>query len=530
MGKIKIFGISLGTSWILFVGIFFGHLGLEIDAPTLQFIKEVALVVFIYAIGMQVGPGFFASFKQEGFTLNLLAAMIIFLGVGITYVIHIVADIPIETMTGIMAGAVTNTPSLGAAQETYHTISSTNNPDIGMGYAIAYPMAIFGIILTFGLIRFIFKINFEKEKQSIEIDKNSKLIEANVYSLQVVNPQIFGKSVKNIKSIVPDKEFIISRIQHASTGKIEMAQFDTILNENDKILIVTNEANIDIFVTMIGNKIKMSDKDWTKLNSQFVSRRFVVSQSNVNGKTVGQLKLRSLYGVNISRINRAGLEFVATPGLKIQIGDRVTVVGDVKGVKTVEKILGNSVRSLNSPNLLNIFLGIIIGVILGNISFNLPGVPYPLKLGLSGGVLISSILMSSFGARYKLITYNTSSAILMLREMGITLFLACIGLSAGKTFVSTLLGGGYMWALYGAIITIIPILLVGIIGRAYFKLNYFTLVGLIAGSMTFAPSLAFSKATKDSNISAVKYTTVFPLTMFLRVITPQLMILFFMGG
>ncbi len=525
MSKIKIFGVSLGTAWILFIGIFFGHLGFEIDAPTLQLTKEVSMAIFIYAIGMQVGAGFFASLKRGGLTLNILASFAVLLSILITYAIHLISGTPIATMVGVMSGAVTNTPGLGAAQETYRSITNTNNTSIAMGYALAYPMAIIGIIITFAIIRFAFKINYEKENQDLEDNKNIKRIEAHVYSLQVINPQIFGKSIHYVKSIVEKKEFLISRIQHADTGKIEMAQSDTILNQNDKILIVANEANIDMLTTLIGSEIQMSDKDWTKLNSRFISRRLIVSQANINGKRIGQLRLRNLYGVNISRITRSGLSFVASPDLTIQMGDRVTVVGEEKGVAQAEKVLGNSIKTLNNPNLLIIFLSVALGVLLGSFSFNIPGMPQPLKLGVSGGVLISSILMSNFGVRYKLITYNPASATLLLREIGISVFLVCVGLSAGKGFVDTFVNGGYIWTLYGAAITIIPILVIGIIGRAYFKLNYFTLVGLLSGSMTLAAAISFSKETKDNNISAVKYTTVFPLTMLLRVIAPQLMLL-----
>ncbi len=525
LGKIKIFGISLGTAWILFFGLFCGHLGFEVDAQMLQFTKEISMTIFIYAIGMQVGPGFFSSFKEGGIRLNVLASFAVLLSVLITYFIHMFTGTPIETMVGVMSGAVTNTPGLGAAQETYRSMAGQNNPSIAMGYALAYPMAIMGIILTFAFIRYIFKINYEKETKAIEENRASKRIDASVYSLEVINPQIFGKSVRHIKNIVENKKFVISRILHADTGRIEMAQSDTILNENDKILIVANGTNIDILTALIGNTIEMNDKDWTKLNSQFISRRIIVSKANINGKTIGQLKLRNLYGVNISRIHRADLSFVATPDLELQIGDRVTVVGEEKGVAKAKEILGDSVRTLNDPNLLNIFLGIAVGVILGSISFQLPGVPQPLKLGISGGVLIASILISSFGAHYKIITYNPTSATMMLRELGIALFLTCVGLSAGKGFVATFIDGGYIWTLYGAAITIIPILIIGIIARVYFKLNYFTLVGLLAGSMTMAAALAFSKETKDSNIAAVKYTTVFPFVMLLRVITPQLMLL-----
>ncbi|MBS9765982.1 MAG: putative transporter [Flavobacteriaceae bacterium] len=527
LGKIKIFGISLGMAWILFAGIFFGHLGLEVDMSTLQFIKQVSMVVFIYAIGMQVGPGFFASFKEGGITLNILAVSVVFIGVLITYLIHIISGTPIEIMVGIMSGAVTNTPGLGAAQETYQSITGHSNSSIAMGYAVAYPMAITGIIITFGLIRWIFKINYKQEEEELLKAQNSNRIEAKVYSLEVVNPQIFGKNIKYIQSVIKNS-FVISRIQHFNTGQIEMVKSETILNKNDKILIVANEENLDILTTIIGNKIEMTDKDWTKLNSQIVSRRFIVSQPKINGKTIRQLNLRSLYGVNISRINRAGLNIIATPDLKIQIGDRVTVVGEEKALLSTKKVLGDSIRTLNTPNLFNIFLGVALGVILGSISFTIPGVPQAMKLGISGGVLISSILISNFGAKYKLIIYNPASTTLMLREMGIAMFLVCVGLSAGKNFINILLDGGYIWTLYGGIITILPLLIVGVIGRWYCKLNYFTLVGLLSGSVTLAAALAFSKETSDNPTPAVKYTTVFPLTMLLRVIIPQLILLFFL--
>ncbi len=527
LGRVKIFGVSLGVAWVLFAGIFFGHLGLEIDMPTLQFIKQASMVMFIYAIGMQVGPSFFASFKEGGITLNILAVSVVFLGVIITYLIHIISGTPIEIMVGIMSGAVTNTPGLGAAQETYKSITGHGNSSIAMGYAVAYPMAITGIIIVFGLIRWIFKINYKEEEENLLKAQNSNRIEAKVYSLEVVNPQIFGKNIVEIQSIIKSS-FVISRIQYFNTGQIEMVKSETILNENDKILIVSNEENIDIITTLIGNRIEMTDKDWAKLNSQIVSRRLIVSQSNINGKTIRQLNLRNLYGVNISRVNRAGLNIIATSNLKIQIGDRVTVVGEEKALMRVKEVLGNSLKTLDTPNLFNIFLCVALGVILGSISFTIPGVPQAMKLGVSGGVLISSIFISNFGARYKLIIYNPASTTLMFREIGIAMFLVCVGLSAGKNFVSILLDGGYVWILYGGIITILPLLIVGIIGRWYFKLNYFTLVGLLSGSLTSATALAFSKETSDNPTPAVKYTTVFPLTMLLRVIIPQLILLFFL--
>ncbi|SEA46954.1 putative transport protein [Porphyromonadaceae bacterium KH3R12] len=527
LGKVKIFGISLGTTWILFFGIFLGHIGLQVDENILHFLKEFGLILFIYSIGMQVGPSFFSSFKQGGITLNILASGVVLLGVLITYIIHLVTGLPIATMVGILSGAVTNTPGLGAAQQTYTDVMGTTDPTIATAYAVAYPLGVVGIILSIVLFRHIFKVNFAKENSTLDGNDASKMTEAHMYSLQVMNPSIFGKNIREVKRLI-DKEFVISRVLYAKTGVLDVPQTKTILEENDKILVVSNLKNIDVIEAFIGQRIDMDRSEWNKLDSQLVSRRISITKPAINGRSIGSLKLRNLFGINITRVNRAGVDLIADSRLQLQLGDRVTVVGSEESIANVEKFLGNSLKRLREPNLISIFIGIALGVLLGSIPFMIPGIPQPVKLGLAGGPLIVAILISKFGPKYKLITYTTMSANLMLREIGIALFLACVGLGAGENFVETVVNGGYKWVGYGVIITVVPLLVIGTIGRKVYKLNYFTLMGLIAGSMTDPPALSYANATAGNDMPAVSYATVYPLTMFLRVITAQLLILLFL--
>lgn len=527
LGKVKIFGISLGTTWILFFGIFLGHIGLQVDENILHFLKEFGLILFIYSIGMQVGPSFFSSFKQGGITLNILASGVVLLGVLVTYIIHLVTGLPIATMVGILSGAVTNTPGLGAAQQTYTDVMGTTDPTIATAYAVAYPLGVVGIILSIVLFRYIFKVNFAKENSTLDGNDASKMTEAHMYSLQVMNPSIFGKNIREVKRLI-DKEFVISRVLYAKTGVLDVPQTKTILEENDKILVVSNLKNIDVIEAFIGQRIDMDRSEWNKLDSQLVSRRISITKPAINGRSIGSLKLRNLFGINITRVNRAGVDLIADSRLQLQLGDRVTVVGSEESIANVEKFLGNSLKRLREPNLISIFIGIALGVLLGSIPFMIPGVPQPVKLGLAGGPLIVAILISKFGPKYKLITYTTMSANLMLREIGIALFLACVGLGAGENFVETVVNGGYKWVGYGVIITVVPLLVIGTIGRKVYKLNYFTLMGLIAGSMTDPPALSYANATAGNDMPAVSYATVYPLTMFLRVITAQLLILLFL--
>lgn len=527
LGKIKIFGISLGTTWILFFGIFLGHLGLAIDPNVLHFLKEFGLILFIFSIGMQVGPSFFSSFKQGGITLNLLATGVVLLGVLTTYIIHVVTGIPIATMVGILSGAVTNTPGLGAAQQTYTDVTGTVDPTIATAYAVAYPLGVVGIIMSIVLFRYIFRINFAKENSELDDKGESKMTEANMFSLLVENPSIFGKNIREIKHLI-QKEFVISRVLHVRTQELVVPKTQTVLNEGDKVLVVSNLKNIEVIEAMIGQRIEMGKEEWNKLDSQLVSRRISITKSAINGRSIGSLRLRNLFGINITRVNRAGMDLIADSRLQLQLGDRVTVVGSEESILNVEKFLGNSLKRLREPNLISFFIGIALGVLVGSIPFIIPGIPQPVKLGLAGGPLIVAILISKFGPKYKLVTYTTMSANLMLREIGIAIFLACVGLGAGGNFVETVVNGGYVWIGYGVIITVVPLLIIGTIGRKVYKLNYFTLMGLIAGSMTDPPALSYANTAAGNDIPAVSYATVYPLTMFLRVISAQLLILIFL--
>lgn len=528
LGKIKIFGVSLGITLVLFVGIIMGHFGITINTHVIHFFKEFGLILFVYSVGMQVGPGFFSSFKEGGVTLNMLATGIVLLGVIIALVLHFITGIPIPTMVGILSGAVTNTPGLGAAQQAYSDMYGVSDNSIPLGYAVAYPLGVVGIILSIIVIRYIFRISFQKENEQLEKAETSHSNEAIPISLIVKNPAIFNKTVAEISALLEHTDFVISRIWRDSDKKIDIASANTVLHENDKIFVITTEPNAEKIKIFIGEAIDMERKQWIRMESQFVNRRILITKPELNGKRLGDLKLRKLYGINITRINRAGVDLVAKPNLTLQVGDRVNVVGTETAVSNVEKVLGNSMKRLNEPNLITIFVGIALGIILGSIPFSFPGIPQPVKLGLAGGPLIVAILISRFGYHYKLITYTTQSANLMLREIGIAMFLACVGLSAGEGFVDTIVNdGGVAWIGYGFIITVVPLLVIGCVARYFFKVNYFTLMGLIAGSTTDPPALAYSNATAGNDAPSVGYATVYPLTMFLRVLTAQLMILFF---
>lgn len=528
LGKVKIFGISLGITLILFVGILLGHFGFRLNNEIAHFFKEFGLILFVFSVGMQVGPGFFSSFKKGGITLNMLACGIVLLGAATTIVIHFVTGVPAATMVGIMSGAVTNTPGLGAAQQAYSDLFGQTDPTIALGYAVAYPLGVVGIILSMLFVRYVFRIRMDKEAEMIAEDESKQIHGATPISLIVKNPAVFGKTIGSLSALLEHREFVISRIWIKEINKIEIATADTVLHEDDKIFVITTEHDTETIKTFIGQEIEMDRKQWIPADSQFISRRVVITKPELNGKRLGELQLRRLHAINITRINRAGVDLVAAPGLTLQIGDRLTVVGSEPAVAKVTEILGNSMKRLDEPNLITIFVGIALGIILGSIPIAFPGIPQPVKLGLAGGPLIVAILISRFGYRYKLITYTTQSANLMLREVGIALFLACVGLSAGEGFVDTIVNqGGLSWIGYGFLITTIPLLIIGSIGRYFYKINYFTLMGLIAGSTTDPPALAYANATAGNDSPAVGYATVYPITMFLRVLTAQLMILFF---
>lgn len=528
LGKIKVFGVSLGITLVLFVGIILGHFGFTINHNVIHFFKEFGLILFVYSVGMQVGPGFFSSFKQGGITLNMLACGIVFLGVLTAVILHYATGIPMPTMVGILSGAVTNTPGLGAAQQAFSDMHGVSDNTIALGYAVAYPLGVIGIILSIILIKYIFRVSFDKENEQLNSEDSSHTNEAKPISLIVKNPAIFNKTVAELSNLLEHRDFVISRVWRDSNKQIEIASANTVLQENDKVFVITTETDAETIKTFIGEEIDMERKQWIRMESQFINRRILITKPELNGKRLGQLKLRKLYGINITRINRAGVDLVAKPGLTLQVGDRVNVVGIETAVSNVEKVLGNSMKRLNEPNLITIFVGIALGIVLGSIPISFPGIPQPVKLGLAGGPLVVAILISRFGYHYKLITYTTQSANLMLREIGITLFLACVGISAGDGFVDTIVNnGGFAWIGYGFIITFVPLMIIGCIGRYFCKVNYFTLMGLIAGSTTDPPALAYSNATAGNDAPSVGYATVYPLTMFLRVLTAQLLILFF---
>ena len=528
LGKIKVFGVSLGITLVLFVGIILGHFGFTINHNVIHFFKEFGLILFVYSVGMQVGPGFFSSFKQGGITLNMLACGIVFLGVLTAVILHYATGIPMPTMVGILSGAVTNTPGLGAAQQAFSDMHGVSDNTIALGYAVAYPLGVIGIILSIILIKYIFRVSFDKENEQLNSEDSSHTNEAKPISLIVKNPAIFNKTVAELSNLLEHRDFVISRVWRDSNKQIEIASANTVLQENDKVFVITTETDAETIKTFIGEEIDMERKQWIRMESQFINRRILITKPELNGKRLGQLKLRKLYGINITRINRAGVDLVAKPGLTLQVGDRVNVVGTETAVSNVEKVLGNSMKRLNEPNLITIFVGIALGIVLGSIPISFPGIPQPVKLGLAGGPLVVAILISRFGYHYKLITYTTQSANLMLREIGITLFLACVGISAGDGFVDTIVNnGGFAWIGYGFIITFVPLMIIGCIGRYFCKVKYFTLMGLIAGSTTDPPAFAYSNATAGNDAPSVGYATVYPLTMFLRVLTAQLLILFF---
>lgn len=521
LAKIKVAGVSLGITWILFVGIVFGHFDMTLNEHLLHFMKEFGLILFVYSIGLQVGPGFFSAFKKGGLTLNLLAMLVVFLGVVITIILHFVTGTPITTM--VLSGAVTNTPGLGAAQQANSDLNGIDAPEIALGYAVAYPLGVVGIILSLIALKYILRINTKTEEAEAERGLGHiQELTVRPISFEIRNEAIDGKKIKDIRPLM-NRDFVISRVQYHDGQGTELANSDTVLHLNDKILVISTPKDIEAISVFFGKQI---DMQWEQLDKKLISRRILITKPELNGKMLSQLKIRNNFGASITRVNRSGVDLVAAPQLQLQMGDRVTIVGSELAVSHAEKVLGNSMKRLDHPNLIPIFLGIALGCILGSTPFVFPGIPQPVKLGLAGGPLIVSILISRFGPQYKMITYTTMSANLMLREIGISLFLACVGLGAGKGFVETVIyDGGYVWVGYGVIITIVPLLIAGLVGRYVFKLNYYTLIGVLGGSTTNPPALAYSNDLTSCDAPAVGYATVYPLTMFLRVLTAQILIL-----
>ncbi len=532
LGRFKLKGISLGATWILFVGILMSHLGFQMDGEMLHFLKEFGLILFVFSIGLQVGPGFFHSFKEGGVKLNLLATCLVLLAVLTTYVIHLVTGENIQTMTGVMSGAVTNTPGLGAAQQTFQEISiqngvsqelaSKNASSLASAYALAYPMGVLGVILVIIFLKSIFKIDLKKEREILEADDNH--IEAAVRVIfRIENPALYNKEIQEVDKQISNK-FVISRIH--SQGTVESPIRTTVLHQGDEVLVITSSDSVEVVKTLFGQEIEYKKDVWDKYDSSVTIKKMTISKSSLTGKRLKSLRIRSAYGVNVTTINRAGAKIPASPNLKLQMGDVITVVGSESALKKVAKVVGNSMTSLSHPNLIPIFIGIGLGVLLGSIPFRIPGIPQAIKLGLAGGPLIVAILVGYFGPKLKITTYTTTSANMMIREIGISIFLAAVGLGAGETFVSSIMNGGYYWVLYGMLITIIPTLIIGVVSRVVFKLNFYQICGLISGGCTNPPVLAFSQNAYGTNHTSISYAAVYPLTMFLRVLVAQLMILF----
>ena len=527
LSRIKIGGVSLGVTWVLFVGIVASHFGLVLDATTSHFVKEFGLILFIYSIGLQVGPGFFASFRKGGITLNLLASGIILLGSFIAYLIHVLTGENLFAMIGVLYGAVTNTPGLGAAQQTYSDMhDGASNAIFAQGYAVAYPLGVVGIILAIVLLRLIFRINFKDEQRLYDHNNSMESEQLQAVTLEVTNDAVCGRTIQEL-SQVSGREIVATRLLHRQTEKVELVKAESTLQKGDRLFIVSKPEDINAFTILLGRKLENVDQQqWDEeKNSNLLSVRVVVTNPKMQGKRLGDLDLRRTFHVTFTRVKRAGIDLIAQPSLILQLGDRVTVVGSADNVKKIEELLGNSVKRLDQPMLFSTFLGIALGVLLGSIPIFFPGMPVPVKLGLAGGPLIVSILLSCYGPKFRLITYTTNSAKLLMREIGICMFMAAVGLGAGVGFIDTVCNGGYWWVLYGFIITFLPCLLIGILARLVFHRSYFTIAGMISGAMTDPPALAYSNSICGNDQASVAYSTVYPLSMFLRVIIAQILVL-----
>ena len=529
LSRIKIKGVSFGMTWILFTGIVAGHfLGAEsIHHDTLHFIKEFGLILFVFFIGLQVGPGFFSSLKSGGLKLISLAALVILLGAVTTYVIHLVTGEPLPTMVGVMSGAVTNTPGLGAAQQAFADAGGAADKaladSISLGYAVAYPLGVIGIIMSMIIMRYVLRIDFKKEDEGLAaMSKETHL--PHRYSVEFTNEMLDGKTIA-IAHMLINRQFVVSRIMHRS-GEIVMADGNSQLSIGDRLRIICSEEDSEAILAFFGKPVEMTADEWgaTAMQSTpLVSRRILITREDVNGKTFADLRLRTRYGINITRVHRAGVDLIPYQGMELQVGDKVMVVGPEAAVAAAEKALGNSLKKLDHPNLFPIFIGIALGVLLG--SLPLMNVPQPVKLGLAGGPLIVAILIGRFGPHFKMVTYTTMSANLMLREIGLAMFLAAVGIGAGDGFVDAIVNGGYKWIGYGVIITVLPLILVALLARLKFKVNYYTMMGLMSGAMTDPPALGFANQSSGNDMPAIGYATVYPVVMFLRVLTAQLMML-----
>ena len=527
LGKVKFFGVSLGVTFVLFVGILMGHLGFDIGNQTLlKFIKEFGLILFVFSIGIQVGPSFFSSFKKGGMQMNLVAALTVLLNILVALVIFYVdSDVTIPEIVGILSGAVTNTPGLGAAQQALDTMGKAGADSLSMGYAAAYPLGVVGIILSMIILKAVFKIKIENEVKEIEEEKENSQLKPYVVTFEIENKLIDGKTVLELNSIV-DHNFVISRLKKGKTGEVIIPTSKTVLEIGDLLLIVCSAQDESIFNSVLGRRV---EHKWEAIaTEEVVSRRILVTKAHYNGRTLGSLRLHNGYKLNATRVNRAGVDLIASPNLAIQVGDRITVVGDPSHIERLSTRLGNSMKRLHEPNMFTMFIGIFLGIVVGCIPIAIPGMSASMQLGLAGGPLGVAILLSRFGDKMKLVTYTSTSANLMLREVGICLFLASVGISAGGGFADTVFNAqGLKWVLFGFIITVVPLLIMSIVARAKFKFNYLSILGIMSGSYTDPPALAYGNKVANNDAPAVAYSTVYPLTMFLRVITAQLLILIF---
>ena len=532
LGKLKIFGISLGVTFVLFAGILAGHIGFTAPTPILTFVQDFGLILFVFMIGMQVGPGFFESFGTQGIKLNGLAASAILLNILVMFACYYiffdtnnVTNLPM--MVGTLYGAVTNTPGLGAANEALNTVFPNGAPQIASAYACAYPLGVLGIIGATILIRYICKVRLEEEEEQLKEQAGTKTNKKPYkMHLQVTNQYLEGKTILQVHDFL-NRDFVCSRIEH--NGDITIANRNTLLHLGDKMLIVCAEADHEAIIAFIGPLIDI-DLEQQQQEQPMISKGVLITNPKINGKTLASMHFSSVHGVNVTRVTRHGIELFASANLPLQVGDKIRVVGPEDAVNRVAVRMGNSSNKLNAPNIATIFVGIFLGLIFGSLPFAIPGMPVPVKLGLAGGPLIIAILIGRYGYKIHLVTYTTTSANMMLREIGLVLFLASVGIKAGAGFFETVVDGdGLLYVLTGFLITIIPILVVGPIARLKFKFNYFTIAGMVAGTYTDPPALAYANSICSKEAPALGYSTVYPLSMFLRIFTAQIIVLFFCG-
>ena len=532
LGKIKIGGISLGVTFVLFAGILAGHFQFTAPIDTLTFVQDFGLILFVFIIGLQVGPGFFSSFKEGGVTLNILAACAILLNIIVMFVCYFIffdtsnpTNLPM--MIGTLYGAVTNTPGLGAANEALQTLFPNGAPAIANGYACAYPLGVVGIIGATIAIRYIFRIKLQKEEEELNSQETNIAAKPHLMHLIVQNEFLAGHTILEIHDFLK-RDFVCSRILR--NGELIFPKSSTRLEMGDKAFIVCPEADAEAVQAFIGRETIVPEFAEQEKTKQMISKRIIITKPEINGKTPAKLHFSSVYGVNVTRVTRQGMDIFARTDLPLQVGDRVMVVGDQVSVNRVSALLGNATKHLDHPNIGTIFIGIVIGILFGSIPFAIPNIPVPLKLGIAGGPLIIAILIGRYGYKIHLVTYTTTSANLMLREIGLVLFLSSVGIKAGANFVDTVVAGdGLLYVLTGFIITTVPILIIGSIARWRYKFNYFTIMGMLAGSYTDPPALAYANSTCSKDAPSIGYSTVYPLSMFLRIFTAQIMVLFFCG-